>query len=112
MSYPSIQACVAEHQTKTVLANADGTFSPIDPPTISQILPEVTAWQLTQALIELGAIDAIEAMVSTTTNPLIKYGWQKAGTYSRNDAVVVAAQAEIGWTDAQADALFMLAYSK
>lgn len=112
MSYPTIQVCLAAHPTKTVLVNADGTYSPIDPPSVAVEIPEVTAWQLTQALIEIGMITAVESLVSTTTDPLIKYGWQKAGTYRRNDAVVLAAQAEIGWSDAQVDGLFLLASSK
>ena len=112
MSYPTIQACLAAHPTKTVLVNADGTFSPIDPPTVAVAIPDVTSWQLTQALIETGMISAVESLVSTTTDPLIKYGWEKAGTYSRNDPVVLAAQAGMSLTDAQVDGLFLLAASK
>ena len=111
MTYQTIQACVAEHPTKTVLANADGTFSPIDPPAVAIAIPDVTSWQLTQALIATNAIAAVEAFVAATDDPLIKYGWLKAGTYSRNNAVVMAAQIGMGWTDAQVDALFLLADS-
>lgn len=75
-------------------------------------IPDVTSWQLTQALIELGMIGAVETLVATTTNPLIKYGWAKATTYARRDPVVLAAQAGMGLSDAQVDALFLLAGSK
>lgn len=112
MSYPTIQACVAEHPTKTVLVNSDGTFSPIDPPSVDVAIPDVTSWQLTQALIQTGMMAAVESLVSTTTDPLIKYGWEKAGTYSRRDPVVLAAQAGMGLTDSQVDGLFLLASSK
>lgn len=73
---------------------------------------EVNSWQLTQALIETGMIAAVESLVSTTTDPLIKYGWSKATTYNRHDPVVLAAQAGMGLTDAQVDGLFALAASK
>lgn len=75
-------------------------------------IPDVTSWQLTQALIELGLIGAVETLVATTTDPLIKYGWAKATTYTRRDPVVLAAQAGMGLSDAQVDALFLLAASK
>lgn len=74
---------------------------------------EVTSWQLTRALIETGMIAAVEALVAApATNPLIKYGWNKATTYNRRDPVVLAAQAGMGLTDAQVDGLFALAASK
>lgn len=75
-------------------------------------IPDITSWQLTQALIELGLIGAVETLVATTTDPLIKYGWAKATVYSRHDPVVLAAQAGMGLSDAQVDALFLLAASK
>lgn len=75
-------------------------------------IPDVTSWQLTQALIELGMIGAVETLVATTADPLIKYGWAKATTYVRHDPVVLAAQAGMGLSDAQVDALFQLAGSK
>ena len=75
-------------------------------------IPDVTSWQLTQALIELGMIGAVETLVATTADPLIKYGWAKATTYVRHDPVVLAAQAGMGLTAAQVDALFLLAASK
>lgn len=74
---------------------------------------EVTSWQLTKALIETGMIAAVESLVAApTTDPLIKYGWNKATTYNRHDPVVLAAQAGMGLTDAQVDGLFALAASK
>lgn len=75
-------------------------------------IADVTSWQLTQALIELGMIAAVEALVATTTDPYIKYGWQQATTYARRDPVVLAAQSGMGLSDAQVDALFTLAASK
>lgn len=75
-------------------------------------IPDITSWQLTQALIELGLIAAVETLVATTTDPYIKYGWQQATTYTRRDPVVLAAQAGMGLSDAQVDALFLLAASK
>ena len=113
MSYPTIQACLAANPTKTVLVNADGTFSPIDMPAVAEAIPDVTSWQLTKALIETGMIAAVESLVAApTTDPLIKYGWNKATTYNRHDPVVLAAQAGMGLTDAQVDGLFALAASK
>lgn len=113
MNYPTIQACIAANPAKTVLVNADGTFSPIDPPDVAAVIPEVTSWQLTQALIETGMITAVEALVAAPgTNSLIKYGWNKATTYNRRDPTVLAAQAGMGLTDAQVDGLFALAASK
>jgi len=113
MSYQTIQACIADNPTKTVLVNADGTYSPIDLPHVADAIPDVTSWQLTQALIETGMIAAVEALVAApATNPLIKYGWNKATTYNRRDPVVLAAQAGMGLTDAQVDGLFALAASK
>jgi hypothetical protein len=82
--------------------------SPVD----SVSIPDVTSWQLTQALIETGMIAAVESLVATTADPLIKYGWSKATTYNRRDPVVLAAQAGMGLTDAQVDGLFALAASK
>lgn len=75
-------------------------------------IPDITSWQLTQALIELGLIGAVEALVAATADPYIKYGWQQATTYTRRDPVVLAAQAGMGLSDAQVDALFLLATSK
>lgn len=110
-NYSTVAACVAANPGKTVLTNANGTFSPIDPPVISETI-EVNSWQLTQALIETGMISAVESLVSTTKDPLIKYGWSKATTYNRHDPVVLAAQAGMKLTDAQVDGLFALAASK
>lgn len=112
MSYPTIQACLAANPTMTVLVNADGTYSPIDPPAVAETIPDVTSWQLTKALIETSMIAAVESLVATTADPLIKYGWNKATTYSRHDPVVLVAQAGMGLTDAQVDGLFALAASK
>lgn len=75
-------------------------------------IPDVTSWQITQALIELGLIGAVEALVAATADPYIKYGWQQATTYTRRDPVVLAAQVGMGLSDAQVDALFLLAASK
>lgn len=75
-------------------------------------IPDVTSWQLTQALIETGMISAVETLISTTTDPLIKYGWEKASIYSRGDSVVRAAQTGLNLTDTQVDSLFLLAASK
>lgn len=111
MNYSTIQACLAANPNKTVLVNDDGTYSPIAQPVVAISIPDVTSWQLTQALIATNAIAAVEAFVAATDDPLIKYGWLKAGTYSRNNAVVLAAQIGMGWTDAQVDALFLLADS-
>ena len=60
----------------------------------------------------MGLIGAVEALVAATTDPYIKYGWQQATTYVRHDPVVLAAQADLGLSDAQVDALFLLAASK
>jgi hypothetical protein len=75
-------------------------------------IEEVNSWQLTQALIETDMIAAVESLVSTTTDPLIKYGWTKATTYNRHDPVVLAAQAGMSMSDEQVDGLFALAASK
>lgn len=112
MSYPTIQAALADNPGKTLVHNADGTYSAIDPIAPVAVIPDITAWQLTQALIELDMIAAVESLVATTTDPLIKYGWHKATTYSRRDPVVLAAQAGMGLSDAQVDGLFMLAAGK
>lgn len=112
MSYSTIHAALAANPGKTIVHNADGTYSAIDPIAAVVTIPDITAWQLTQALIELDMIAAVETLVATTTDPLIKYGWHKATTYSRHDPVVLAAQAGMLLTDAQVDGLFMLAESK
>lgn len=73
---------------------------------------DITSWQLTQALIELGMIGAVESLIASTTDPYIKYGWQQATIYSRNDPVVIAAKTGLGMTDEEVDALFLFAASK
>lgn len=75
-------------------------------------IPDITSWQLTQALIELGLIAAVEALVAATADPYIKYGWQQATVYSRRSPFVLAAQAALGMSDAAADQLFLLAATK
>jgi hypothetical protein len=74
-----------------------------------QIPGMITSWQLSKALIDMGVISEVEAFAETAENPLIKYGWQKATSYARNDPVVLAAQAGLGWTDEQVDQLFLVA---
>ena len=84
--------------------------TPADLNTVAIQVPSmITSWQLSKALIAMGVISDVEAFAETAENPLIKYGWQKATSYARYDAVVLAAQAGLGWTDEQVDQLFIIA---
>ncbi len=96
---------------ESVVVYEPGDTLPVEPESLPTI-PDVSAWQFIQALAHLDLLTAVEAYVAASSDPMVAYGWSRASTFARRDPFVLAAQATLGMSDAQADELFLLAASK
>lgn len=108
MRYPTIQACLADHPTKTVLVNPDGAFSPVDPPVVSTVYPTLTPRQVRLALHGAGLLVAVEAAIATA-GPEAQIVWEYAIEFERHHPLVATLAPAIGMTEEQLDALWMAA---
>jgi len=69
----------------------------------------VSAWQIRKALNQTGLRASVEAAVAASGDHDLIDGWEFAGEFFRNDPLVVGMGAALGKTDAEMDALFVLA---
>lgn len=68
-------------------------------------------WQFRKALNQLGLRDAVEYAVANSHDQTVKDGWEYATSFSRYDPFVVQFGEALWKTDAELDALIMLAKS-
>lgn len=66
----------------------------------------VSPFQAKAALLQAGQLDAVEAAVTASTDPLIKLAWSNAIQYQRLSPMVEGIGKELSWTDAELDQLF------
>lgn len=86
-----------------------GDTLPPNPPAPEPTCPsEVTARQLRLALNQLGMRAAVEAYVAAGSQDLRDW-WEYEVSLQRRHPLMLQAQADLGLTDAQGDAIFALA---
>lgn len=86
----------------------------LNPPQPEQIQSEivVTPWQIRQAMNELGLRSQIETLVHNTTNQDIKDGWEYATEWREHNTFVRLLGQQLGLTESQIHAIFLLASEK
>ena len=72
----------------------------------------VTRAQFKLALLDLDLLDDVEALVAGTTNRALQINWAERLEFERNHPLVIATAAALGKTEAEIDALFVLAATK
>lgn len=66
----------------------------------------VSPFQAKAALLQAGQLDAVEAAVTASSDPLIKLAWVNAIQYQRLSPMVVGIGEALSWTDQELDQLF------
>ena len=78
------------------------------PPTVP---PSVTRAQFKLALLDLGLLTAVESLVAGSGDQALQINWAERLEFERNHPLVIATAA-LGKTEAEIDALFVLAATK
>lgn len=78
---------------------------PAPPPAVPE---SVTASQIIRALDKLGLLEAVKAAVNKAGGLTLEL-WNRAPFFARKDPLIAGVAAAIGKTDAEVDALFILA---
>lgn len=90
-----------------------GSVMPYQPVEIHESVPEiVTRAQFKLALLDLGLLDDVDALVAASNDRALQINWAERLEFERNHPLVIATAAALGKTDAEIDALFVLAASK
>ncbi len=85
----------------------------VAPPTAEAVVPQiVTRAQFKLALLDLGLLDDVDALVAASNDRALQINWAERLEFERNHPLVIATAAALGKTDAEIDALFVLAASK
>ena len=71
----------------------------------------VTAWQLIQALSQLGLLDAVENAANSSPHLLVRLGWQRAPNFRSDDPLVQALGQSLNINRDDLQNLFVLAAS-
>lgn len=69
---------------------------------------EVTMAQAQQALLASGLLDLVDTKIATLSRAA-QIDWKTRPTVRRDNTWVLEVKAQLGWTDAQTDSLFILA---
>lgn len=72
----------------------------------------VTRAQFKLALLDLDLLDDVDALVAASTDRALQINWAERLEFERNHPLVIATAAALGKTEAEIDALFVLAASK
>lgn len=85
----------------------------IAPPVTDAIVPQiVTRAQFKLALLDLGLLDDVAALVAASNDRALQINWAERLEFERQHPLVIATAAALGKTEAEIDALFVLAASK
>lgn len=85
----------------------------VAPPAPEAIVPQiVTRAQFKLALLDLGLLDDVDALVAASNDRALQINWAERLEFERNHPLVIATAAALGKTAAEIDALFVLAASK
>lgn len=85
----------------------------VAPPAPEAIVPQIVSRaQFKLALLDLGLLDDVDALVAASNDPALQINWADRQEVERNHPLVIATAAALGKTDAEIDALFVLAASK
>lgn len=77
------------------------------------IVPQiVTRAQFKLALLDLGLLTAVESLVAGSGDQALQINWAERLEFERNHPLVIATATALGKTDAEIDALFVLAATK
>jgi hypothetical protein len=85
----------------------------IAPPAPESIIPQiVTRAQFKLALLSLNLLDTVESLVAGSADRALQINWAERLEFDRNHPLVLTTAAALGKTDAEIDALFLLAATK
>lgn len=77
----------------------------------SSVPKSVSAARLKLALLNLGLLDDVSAMVANSNDRALQINWAERSEFDRSHPLVLAASASLGKTDAEIDEVFVLAAS-
>ena len=90
-----------------------GNHGPVAPFVRSVAVPQIVSRaQFKLALLDLGLLDDVDALVAASNNTALQINWADRQEVERNHPLVIATAAALGKTEAEIDALFVLAASK
>lgn len=75
-------------------------------PPPAPVPPVVSRFQARAALLSAGTLDAVQAAVDGSDDPLVTLAWTEAVEFRRDSPTIAALAAGIGLTEAQIDDLF------
>lgn len=91
-----------------------GKFGPITPfVSSSPAVPQkVTRRQFKLALLDIGILDDVEAMIAASNDRALQINWAEALDFERSNPFIAQMAAALSKTAAEVDALFVLASGK
>ena len=104
---PAFQAWVARGNSPSAIDTMDNLAAVLADVGVPPFAP-VTPLQARKALRQMGMIDTVNATVAAASAD-VKDAWEFASEVRRDDPMLQALQAQLGLTQAQVDALFVLA---
>lgn len=94
------------------LHGPDGTISewvPVDDVPTKVVPQSVTRRQFKLALLQIGLLDDVEAMIAASGDRALQINWAEALDFERDNAFVAQMSAALGKTASEVDDLFILA---
>lgn len=88
---------------------AAGNAPDVEPAPPRDIPPNVAMWQAKAALQHAGLLDAANAAIAATGNPVLSFFWQSATSIDRASSTLARIAATLNMTPAQVDDLFIAA---
>lgn len=108
---------VADETNDTIeqfgFARAD--FNPITPPVLPEYVPDppevfsCSPWQMRKALNTLELRDQVELMVTSSTDRVLKDGWEFANEFRSDDSFVIMMGTALGKTETEIAELIQMA---
>lgn len=93
--------------TRADFPNAQPPTLPTWTPPPSEVPQSVSPLQAKAVLLQEGSLNAVEAYVNSSTDPLVKLAWTNAIEYRRESPMLLSIAAGMGWSDSDLDLLFI-----
>ena len=110
--YRLISGVTSGSVTSVALTPEEVAFLSSQPQAEDAVPQIVTRAQFKLALLDLDLLDDVAAMISASNDRALQINWAERLEFERNHPLVIATAAALGKTEAEIDALFVLAASK
>lgn len=84
----------------------------IPPPPIKDVPKTVSKRQLKLALLDLGLLDDVEELISSSPDRALRINWEDGSVFDRDHSLVSTVASVLGKTTEEIDGLFILAGTK